>query len=143
MIHLVEIDHEIGSWNLEVADSQKAHVASRDIILAKAYLFRKLRTQCFWIYEEENAVGMVLFFDDPERESYDLSQIFIDKRYQGRDYGKAAVQLVLDQMRQDGKYDKVTMCYVEGNDASQKLFEQFGFVEVSHEWDEIFMEMNL
>ena len=35
---------------------------------------------------------------------------------------------------------QVSMCYVEGNDASRKLFEQFGFVEVSHPWDEIFME---
>ena len=51
---------------------------------------------------------------------------------------KAAVGLVLDAMRDEGKYQKVSMCYVEGNDASRKLFEQFGFVEVSHPWDEIF-----
>ena len=43
-------------------------------------------------------------------------------------------------MKEEGKYPKVSMCYVEGNDASRKLFEQFGFVEVSHPWDEIFME---
>ncbi len=143
MIHLMQIDHEIGSWSLEVDDSQKTYVASREVILAKAYLFRKLRTQCYWIYEDDYAVGMVLWFDDPEQESYDFSQILIDKRYQGRGYGKETVKLVLEQMRQDGKHGKVTTCYVEGNDVSRKLFEQFGFVEVSHEWDEIFMELRL
>ena len=35
------------------------------------------------------------------------------------------------------------MCYVEGNEASRELFSQFGFVEVAHPWDEIFMERML
>ncbi len=143
MIHFVEVDSKLGALNLEVADSQKTYVASVLTILAKAYLFRKYRTQCFWIYEEDSAVGMVLWFDDPEKESYEFSQLFIDQRYQGRGYGRAATKEVLNRMRQEGKYRKVTLCYVEGNDGARKMYEQFGFVEISHEWDEIFMEMKL
>lgn len=143
MIKLVEADHTIGVWELEVDASQKAHVASRDVILARAYLCRKLRSRAFWVCDDDSAVGMAMYHDCPEKESYDFSQLFIDKRYQGRGYGKAPIKLVLDEMKRDEKYSKVTMCYVEGNEASRKLFEQFGFVETSHSWDEIFMEMDL
>lgn len=142
MLTLGEIDHNTGVYDLEVDESQKTYVASMEVMLARAYIHRKLRSRAFWILDGEKAVGMGLYYDCPEKESYDFSQIFIDKRYQGQGYGKAAVKLVLDEMKREGKYHKVTMCYVEGNEASRKLFEQFGFTETSYEWDEIFMQMS-
>lgn len=140
MIYLVDIDDENGCDDLEVAEDQKGYVCSSLVMLARAWLHRKKRPRVFNVYDGDTAVGMGMYLDDPEKEAYDFCQLFIDKNYQGRGYGKAAVQLVLEKMRKEGKYQKVSMCYVEGNDASRKLFEQFGFVEVSHPWDEIFME---
>ena len=59
------------------------------------------------------------------------------------DIDDEAGRIDLDAMKAEGKYPKVSKCYVEGNDPSRKLFEQFGFAEVSHPWDEIFMERSL
>lgn len=143
MIYLVDIDNEIGDASLEVAENQQNYVCNSLVMLARAWLHRKLRPRVFNVYDGETAVGMGMYLDDPEKNAYDFCQLFIDKRYQGKGYGKAAIGLVLDSMREDGKYQKVSMCYVEGNDASRRLFEQFGFVEVSHPWDEIFMERTL
>ena len=92
------------------------------------------------IYDDETPVGMGLYYDLPEMECYDLSQLFIDERYQGRGYGKAATQFVLDAMKQDGKYGKVALCYVEGNDVAKQMYEKLGFVETEHDGDEIVME---
>lgn len=122
MIRLVDIDPDIGMWELEVGESQKNYVANQTVILARAYIHRKLRSRAFWTYNDDTAVGMGLYYDCPERESYDFSQIFIDRHEQGRGYDKAAVQLVLDEMRRDSKYNKVTVCYVKGNDVSRKMF---------------------
>lgn len=143
MIHLVDIDNETGQIDLEVSEEQQNYVCTSLVMLARAWLHRKLRPRVFNIYDDETAVGMGMYLDDPEKDAYDFCQLFIDKRYQGEGYGKAAVGLVLSAMKEEGKYPKVSMCYVEGNDASRKLFEQFGFVEVSHPWDEIFMERTL
>ena len=139
----IGIDRDSDMWQLDVEESQKHYVASIAVILGRSYIFREFRPRIFWIYSDDTAVGMALYYDCPEEESYDFSQIFIDKCHQGKGYGKEALKLLLDKIRQDGKYKKVTMCYVEGNDASRKLFEQFGFKEISHVWDEIFMEMAL
>ena len=143
MIHLVDVDP--GNWRLDlkVTEAQKTYVATSAVMLARAYAYRGQRSRAFVIYNDETPVGMGMYHDCPELDSFDLSQLFIDARYQGKGYGKASTQLVLDAMRQDGKYSKVVLCYIEGNDVARKLYESFGFVETDHDDDEIIMELNL
>lgn len=141
MIHLVDIDPDNWRLGLKVAESQKTYVANTAVMLARAYAYRNQRSRAFVIHDDETPVGMGLYYDCPELDSYDFSQLFIDEHYQGRGYGKAAVGLVLDALKQDGKYSKVDLCYIEGNDAAKKLYEKFGFVEIDRDEDEIVMEL--
>ena len=143
MIHLVDIDP--GNWrlNLKVAESQKHYVSDSYAMLARAYAYREQRSRAFVIYNGEIPVGMGMYHDCPDLDAFDLSQIFIDERYQGKGYGKATIKLVLNEMKKDGKYRKVVLCYIEGNDAAKKLYEGFGFIEIDRDEDEIIMEMNL
>lgn len=141
MIHLVDIDP--GNWRLglKVAESQKHYVSNSYAMLARAYAYREQRSRAFVIYDDETPVGMGLYYDLPDLECYDLSQIFIDERYQGRGYGRASTKLILDAMKQDGKYSKVDLCYIEGNETAKRLYESFGFVETDRDEDEIIMEL--
>ena len=143
MIHLVDIDP--GNWRLglTVSESQKNYVSDSYAMLARAYAYREQRSKAFVIYNDETPVGMGLYYDLTELDCFDLSQLFIDERYQGRGYGKAATQLILDAMKQDGKYNKVDLCYIEGNDAAKNLYEQFGFVEIDRDENEIILELKL
>lgn len=128
---------------MKVAESQKKYVADSAVLLARAYAYRDQRSRAFVIYDNETPVGMGLYYDCPELDSYDLSQIFIDAQYQGRGYGKAATKLVLDDMKRDGRYDKVVLCYIDGNDVAKRMYEEFGFVETERDGDEIVMERTL
>ena len=143
MIHLVDIDPSNWRLDLKVAESQKNYVASSAVMLARAYAYREQQSRAFVIYDDETPIGMGMYHDCPELNAYDLSQLFIDERCQGKGYGKVATKLVLDIMKQDGKYSKVVLCYVEGNDAARKLYENFGFVEIDRDEDEIIMELIL
>lgn len=143
MIHFVDIDPSNWRLDLKVAESQKTYVANAAVMLARAYAYRNQRSRAFVIYDDETPVGMGLYYDCPELDAYDFSQLFIDHRCQGRGYGKAAARLVLDAMKRDGRYNKVILCYIEGNDAARKLYEQFGFVETDRDEDEIVMELVL
>lgn len=142
MIHLEDIDP--GNWRLglQVAESQRKYVSSAPWLLARAYGYRNYRANAFIICDDETPVGMGLYYDCPDLEAYNFSQLFIDERYQGRGYGKAAVRLVLEAMKQDGTYRKVVIFYIEGNDAAKNLYAQFGFVETDRDGDEIIMELN-
>lgn len=143
MIRFVDIDPDNWRLGLKVAESQKTYVANSDVMLARAYAYRDYRSRAFVIYDDEIPVGMGLYYDLPELDCFDFSQLFIDERYQGRGYGKEATQLVLDAMKQDGKYDKVVLCYVEGNNVAKRMYEKFGFVETERDGNEIVMERAL
>ena len=143
MIRSVDVDPDNWRLGLKVAESQKTYVSNSERLLARAYAYHDYRSRAFVIYEDEIPVGMGLYYDCPERDSFDLSQLFIDERYQRRGYGKAATGLVLDTMKNDGKYSKVCLCYIEGNDTARKLYEQFGFVEIERDGDEIIMELTI
>lgn len=86
MIHLVDVDGQNWRTPLEVAPEQKAYVADRTTLLARAYAFRRQRSRAFFLCDGDTPVGMGLYYDCPELKGYDFSQIFIDRRYQGKGY---------------------------------------------------------
>ena len=143
MIHLVDIDD--GNWRipLKVSKQQEAYIGNTNSILARAYAYRNSRSQAFLICEDETPVGMGLYYDCEPMDSYDLSHIFIDEQFQRKGYGRAAIELVLEAMRKDGKFDKVVLRYIEGNDTAKNLYASFGFIETDRDGDEIIMELKL
>lgn len=143
MVHLEKIDKTNWRLGLRVSDCQKHFVSDSPGILARAFAYRENRSRAYVIYDEEIPVGMVMYYDCDELDAFDLSQMFIDERYQGKGYGAAAMRLVLAQMRQDKKYPKVCLCYIEGNTAAKNLYEKFGFVQCDQDEDEIIMELTL
>ena len=143
MIRLVDVNPDNWRVRLNVAKAQEKYVANETVILARAYAYRNRRSRAFFIYNGEIPIGMGLYYDCPERASYDISQMFIDERYQGHGYGKDAMQLLLDEMKRDGRYNKVMLCYIEGNSIAQNMYRQLGCVEIGHDEDEIIMEMML
>ena len=144
MIRLEDVNPDNWRLGLKVAQSQETYVSNTAGILARAYAYRDYRSHAFVIYQDDVPVGMALYYDEEEEyQAYDLSQLFIDERYQGKGYGKEATRLMLERMRLDGKYPKVVLCYIEGNTAARKLYESFGFRETDRDEDEIVMELLL
>ena len=53
-------------------------------------------------------------------------------------------RLALDEMRADGRYSKVCLCYVEGDEPARMLYEKLGFTHTGEaDGDEIIMELAL
>lgn len=127
MIHLKEITP--GNWRLplRVSSQQEKYVANSTTLLARAYAYRYLGSVAYVIYEDELPVGMALYYDCPQLNAYNFSQLFIDERYQGKGYGKEATQLIIDRMKEERRFEKIVLCYVEGNEGARVLFESLGF----------------
>ena len=143
MIHLVIIDEENWRTPLSVSKEQESYVANTTTILARAYAYRNARSKAFLIQDDETPVGIVLYYDNDDLSEYILSELFIDKRFQRKGYGKVAMELVLEQLKNDGKYNKVVLCYIEGNHAAKTFYENFGFVQTDCDDDEIIMELKI
>ena len=70
-------------------------------------------------------------FIEMVKKSYCLWRFMIDKRYQGKGYGKKAMQLALDYIRTFpcGKADTCWLSYEPENEVAKKLYTSFGFIE--------------
>lgn len=141
MIHLEPVTPENWRCGLRVREDQRRFVADSAGLLARAYAYRAQRSEALVIYADDTPVGMALYYDLDELRAYDLSQLFIDARYQGRGYGAETVRLLLQRLKADGKFGKVVLCYVDGDEPAKRLYEKLGFRHTGEvEADEIVME---
>ena len=141
MIRLETITPDNWRPGLAVRDDQRRFVSDSCGMLARAYAYRNDRSRAFVIYDDDVPVGMAMYHDFDEWKAYDFSQFFIDQRYQRKGYGLKAAEMILEMMKADGKYDRVVLCYIDGDDAAKKLYEKLGFHHTGQvDEDEIVME---
>lgn len=127
MIRLEPIGPDNWREELAVREDQERFVSAPDRILARAYAYRERGGQARLILDGGIPVGMLMWHDWPEAGQYVFSQMLIDRRYQRRGFGMAAARLALDEMRADGRYAKVCLCYVEGDEPARELYGKLGF----------------
>ena len=128
MIHLEEVSPDNWRLDLHVRNDQKDFAANSITLLI--------------IYNEDIPIGMALYYYIDG--AYDFSQFFIDERYQGNGFGYEAAGHVLREMQKDGVYNRVVLCYIEGNEAAKQLYLKLGFNHTGEtDGNEIIMEKKL
>ena len=135
MIRLVEIDERnyFRVRQLKVGEDQQRFLDSPLGILARGYVYRAQRARVLAAEKDGEIVGLMLVKDmDEEPACYDLQQFMIDGRFQGRGYGAAALGLLLDELRQEGKYADAEVCVNRENAAALALFMGAGFVDTGY-----------
>ncbi len=142
MIHLEEVSPDNWRLDLHVRNDQKDFAANSITLLARAYAYRNSGSRALIIYNEDIPIGMALYYYIDG--AYDFSQFFIDERYQGNGFGYEATGHVLREMQKDGVYNRVVLCYIEGNEAAKQLYLKLGFNHTGEtDGNEIIMEKKL
>lgn len=69
---------------------------------------------------------------DDDENVYYLSRIMIDKKYQGRGYGRAALHKVIEVIKAfpQGAATAIVLASNPGNEPAYSLFKAFGFREM-------------
>ncbi|MGT2771379.1 GNAT family N-acetyltransferase [Streptococcus marimammalium] len=137
--------------SLEVSDDQKNFVATNLLSLAEAYIAKEERREVFTfgIYDNDKPVGFLMFGYDnaywetaPKiaKKQYHLWRLMIDKNVQGKGYGKKALKLALQEIRQFpcGKAEFCWLSYEVNNTVARQLYQKNGFYEIEErDGDEI------
>ncbi len=149
MIRLEKIDAR-NLWKvigLKVKKTQKNFVAPNDISILEAYVTPG--TGCtaypFAICNDKRPVGFLMIGfneaalyeldgEEPPKSlinNYSIWRLMIDKRYQNRGYGRAAMKLALDFIRTwpSGKAEYCEISYEPDIEVAAGLYRSFGFVE--------------
>ena len=128
---------------LQVSDGQKSFVAANDTSIIEAYTAITGNGYAFpfGIYDGETPVGFLMigfdiddyWEDAPEiaKGNYNLWRLMIDKKYQGKGYGKEAVKLALDYIRTKpcGEAGYCWLSYEPENKVAADLYRSFDFEE--------------
>ena len=119
-------------------EEQKSFVAPNVTSLAEAYV-ALANKECpipFAIYNDDKMVGFVLLLyseaneEEPEN-TYWVCRFMIDKKFQGRGYGKEGMKAVLNYIKgfPFGEASVVKLSYELENQVARSLYKSVGFIE--------------
>ena len=119
--------------SLAVKEEQKGYVAPAIGILARGYVFRDCNGKVYAFENDGVIVGTALvreFTDEPL--GYDLQQFMVDERYQRKGYGSRALELILDELRAENRYDHVELCVKKADVEAIRLYQKHGFIDLGY-----------
>src|SRR6185437_8685018 len=99
MLHLKAItkDNWIKAISLRVREDQVNFIASNVFSLAQLNFLENFHAK--GIYLGEEMIGFTLYGLDEEDHEYWIYRMMIDQKHQGKGFGKAAIRLVIDDIR--------------------------------------------
>ena len=128
---------------LEVFDNQKRFVAPNNISIIEAYLAITENNDVFTfgIYNDDAPVGFLMIGFDVNSDyegapkiakgNYNIWRFMIDKKFQGKGFGKKAMNLALEFVNTFpcGTAKYCWLSYESDNDIARQLYQSVGFVE--------------
>ena len=128
------------------ADERARFVAPNVRSLADAWLYRE-NGDVFpmAIYWNKLVVGFLLLEIDKDEAEYFIWRIMIGQQYQGRGYGRKAVEVLIKKAQMDSTCNHIVAGYVVGNEKMKRLLTSLGFQETGFikENNEVAMRLDL
>ena len=138
-------DNFIEAFNLKLARGQEEYVSHPVRSLAQAYVYRN-QCQPFGIYADEKMVGYVMVIYDYDVPEYDIWHMMIDESLQGKGYGRAALNQIIEYIKEKpfGDSGRIALTCNKNNYVAKALYESIGFSSTGVEdEDEIELVMNV
>ena len=90
------------------------------------------------IYNDTNLVGFLMYGinPDPDDNNYWIIRLMVDKKFQKNGYGKKAVELLIDRIKEDKNYSKIMVSTDPENVVAINLYKKLGFKTTGNIIDE-------
>ena len=128
--------------DLEVAEDQGHLVAPNSMSIAEAYF--EPRAWFRAIYADDEPVGFIMLYDDPDTSKYYLWRMMLAEGQQRKGYGKRAMDLLVEYVRTRPNAAEITVGSIPGEGSPQPFYEKFGFVATGEVKDgEVILRLEL
>ena len=112
---------------LRVGEGQEKYVISNAESLSRAYVYSETAYP-FAIYDDDIIVGFIMMGYYEAKRYYTLWEFMIDHKYQNKGYGRQALKLGLEFVRDKFGQVDIYTGVTPGNTVAKKLYESVGFV---------------
>ncbi|MEC5159853.1 MULTISPECIES: GNAT family N-acetyltransferase [unclassified Janthinobacterium] len=127
--------------NLQLPEDQQDMLASNAYSIAESKFDPYARPRA--IYNGTELVGFLMYWsmDDDEAgadkrpNEYSICRFMVDHRHQGKGVGRRALQLALEEIRQNQALECIYICYHPSNPIAKDFYASFGFVETGMDED--------
>lgn len=129
--------------DLELGPDQEELVASNAYSLAQSKFEPEARPRA--VYAGRRVVGFLMYEQIAGRPHEVLIYRFmIDRRHQGKGYGRAALAQALDEIRRIPGVRTIRICYVADNATAKAFYASLGFTETGRDRDgEVIAELEV
>ena len=113
--------------DLNVTEHQKDQVAPNSVSIAQGHYSKSA-----WfkgIFNDDIAVGFVMLDLIKEENKCFLWRFMIDKKYQGKGFGKIALTQVIDYVKSFKVFKEIKTSYVPADNGAEGFYKNFGFIE--------------
>ena len=128
---------------LKLAKGQKHTVAGNAYSLAESKFNPYAVPRA--IYAGKKLVGFIMYetlHEEDEPNTYSIYRFMIDKRQQGKGYGRRALEQVIEEISRKEDCKRITICYVPSNTTAKQFYASIGFKDIGLDEDgEMIAEM--
>lgn len=119
-------ENELECIQLKTREDQLDLVASNADSLIHAT--KEITSKPYGILAEDQMVGFILFDNEIYNDGYYwILRFMIDEKYQGKGYGKLAIQEVVRMLQERSDCQQIRVSHVPHNIAANALYKRCGF----------------
>jgi len=128
--------------DLELDAGQEDLVASNLYSIAESHFDPDARPRA--VYAGKRVVGFLMYDVQRSKGRASIYRFMIDRRHQGRGYGRIALGKALEEIQAIARVRRVFIRYMPENPVAGPFYASFGFVEVRKDRDgEVIAELKL
>jgi len=121
---------------LHVREDQRHFVASNVMSIAESQFGFDEPEHGHWDFHsfgiyDDVPVGFLMYgynFEHPKRQAF-IIRLMVDEKYQGKGYGRFAMQEMIESFRADERIREVGISYEPENEVARRLYASLGFIE--------------
>jgi diamine N-acetyltransferase len=127
-LRLITPDNWEQCINLKTTDEQQRFVAANLYSLAQAKVF----SECvpLAICHGETMVGFLMYAPNGDTGEYWIWRLMIDKKQQGKGYGRAAMQEAIRMLKVQPSCEEIWLDFTPSNVVAERLYLSLGFEKV-------------
>ena len=93
------------------------------------------------IYNDDIPVGFIMYGNEPkDNNEYWIDRLMIDEKYQKNGFGKKAMEIIIDKIKQDKTHNKIKLSTNPENIIGRRFYSKLGFKETGKmHGDEVLM----
>jgi diamine N-acetyltransferase len=108
-----------------LSEQQQKMVAPNAISIAQAHFSDKAWFRA--IYADDTPVGFIMLYDDSEKAEYFLWRLMIAGSYQGKGYGRKAIELLVEYVKTRPGASELLASYVPIEGGPEEFYRKLGF----------------